>query len=134
MVAWVKSGSRDPQLAAEPIRITPDFAVALEIEFNDGPRSGQVLSSGSNELKVHKGLWLLRITAPFITRVEGGGPKPKSYLKWKQPFKDVVDLVKTRGWSEEERDARMKFHVYKVTKYEWTDTVLRFEAYYQGIE
>lgn len=125
---------RDPELAAEPIRITPDFAIVLEIEFNDGPRNGQILASGSKELDVHKGRILLWVTAPFITRVEGGGPKPKSYLTWKQPCKDVVELAKARGWSEEERNVRMKYHIYEFMEYEWTDTALRFKAFYQGIE
>jgi hypothetical protein len=125
---------RDPDMAAEPIRITRDFAVVLEVEFNDGPRNGQLLASGSHELDVHKGLWLLRVTAPFITRVERGGPKPKSYLTWKQPCKDVVDLANARGWSEEERQNRMKYHIYEVKEYEWTENAIRFKAYYQGIE
>jgi len=28
----------------------------------------------------------------------------------------------------------MKYHIYGVTEYEWTDTALRFKAYYQDIE
>lgn len=46
----------------------------------------------------------------------------------------MVDLAKAREWAEEERDARMKYHIHEVTEYEWTETVLRFKAYYQGIE
>lgn len=127
-------GHRNPDMAAEPIRLTDDFAVALEIEFIDGPRNGQLLASGSHELDAHKGLWLLRVTAPFISRVEGGGPKPKSFLTWKQPCKDVVDLANAKGWSAEERQKRMKYHIYNVTEYEWTECAIRFKAYYDGIE
>jgi hypothetical protein len=127
-------GHRDPELASEPIRLTPDFALVLEIVFKGGPRNGQVLASGGDELDVHKGLWLLRVTIPLITRVEEGGPKPRSYLTWQQPCKDVVELAKAKGWTEDERRARMKHHVYQVTEYEWTDTSLRFKAYYEGID
>jgi len=79
-------------------------------------------------------LWLLRVTAPFISRVEEGGPKPKSYLTWRQPCKEVVELGKVKGWTEDERRERMRHHVYQVTEYEWTDTSLRFKAYYERID
>lgn len=127
-------GHRDPECAAELIRLTPDLAVGLEIEFSGGPKNGEVLASGRGELDVRKGLWLLRITAPIINRVEDGGAKPKSYLTWKEPCKEMVELAKVKGWTEEERQARMKHHVYQVTEYEWTGTSLRFKASYEGIE
>ncbi|MGO8748791.1 MAG: HNH endonuclease [Thermoguttaceae bacterium] len=127
-------GYRDPDLAAEPIRLTPDFAVGLEIGFNGGPKNGEVLASGRGELDVHKGLWLLRTTAPLIARVEAGGPKPKSYLTWKQPCKELVELAKVKGWTDDERRARMRHHIYQVTEYEWTDRSLKFKASYEGIE
>ena len=66
--------------------------------------------------------------------MEQGGPKPKSFLTWRQPCQDVAELANAKGWSQEEREVRMKYHIYKLTDYEWTDTSIRFKANHEGIE
>jgi hypothetical protein len=60
--------------------------------------------------------------------------KPASYMTWRQPDPYMVALAKERGWSAEEREQRMKHHIYDVVDYEFTDTTIRFKAEFQGIE
>jgi hypothetical protein len=127
-------GHRSPELVAAPIRLTPDVAMIMEIQFDGGPRSGEVIASGNPGLEVDAARWLLFGVSSFIRRVEEGGPKPKSFLTWRQPIKEIAELAKAKGWSEEELDARMKYHIYEVPEYEWTDRGIRFKAEYQGIE
>jgi len=46
----------------------------------------------------------------------------------------IVALAKERGWSEGERQRRMKYHIYHVINYEFFNTTFRFKANFQDIE
>jgi hypothetical protein len=124
---------REPELAAQPIRLAPNCEWALEIEFNGGPLKNKTIVSGSPELDATKSWWFLKLVGGFIGQMEQKNTKPSSYLTWKQPCKDVVELADEQGWSPEEREQRMKHHIYEVKEYEDLNMTLRLKAYYQGI-
>jgi hypothetical protein len=125
---------RTPELAAEPIRLAPNYTVRLEIQFFGGCFDQKILRSGSPELDVQKAKWLLLIVGSYIANSQKENKKPASYMTWRQPVPEIVALAKQQGWPADKREKDMRYHIYEVTDYEESGDTVRFKAYYQGIE
>jgi hypothetical protein len=132
-LALFHAQQRAGEVAGQPIQLTPGLTVFFEIAFHGGCLDGKVTRGGTPEFDTHKSWWLLRTVGPLIGRAEEEGRKLDNYLTWRQPAPEIVALAKERGWSEEERQRRMKYHIYHVTDYEFTDTTIRFKAEFQDI-
>jgi 5-methylcytosine-specific restriction endonuclease McrA len=125
---------RSPERAAEPIRLAPNYTVFLEIEFFGGCFDKKIIRSGNPELDVNKAKWLLLLVGSYIANSKKEQKTLDSLLRWRQPVPEVVALAKAQGWPKAKYDTQMRYHVYEVTSYEETDNMVRFKAYYQGIE
>ncbi len=125
---------RNHESAATPIRLSQDHAIALKIRFTGGPRDGETVSSGGDELPPDEAFLLLSTTAGIAQWIDAGIAKRGSFFAWKQPHKYLVELGKKKGWSEEEFKTRMKYDLYDVNSHEWGESTLILKAEYEGIE
>lgn len=125
---------RDADRIAEPVWLAPNYAVALEIEFIGGCRNGEILKSGSDDLDAQKSKWLLLLVGSYIANAKKENKTVDCLLKWQQPIPELVQLGKDEGWSTEQRQERMRYHIYHVKDYEESGNAVRFKAVYRGVE
>jgi hypothetical protein len=125
---------RNQESAATPIRLSEDHAIALMIRFSGGPRDGETVASGGDELEPDAAKLLLGSTAGIAQWVDAGLATPGRFFTWKQPNKYLVELGKKKSWSEEEFKARMKYDLYDVNSHEWGESILILKAEYEGME
>lgn len=124
---------RNQDSAATPIRLSQDVTIALKIKFRGGPRNGETVTSGG-EVPLDEAFFLLSTIAGAAQWMDAGMLPRKSFFTWKQPHRYLVELGKSRGWTEQEYKVQMKYDIYDVGAHEWDESTLILLAEYQGIE
>jgi hypothetical protein len=105
------------------------------IEFmGGGPLDGKVLASDEIvEFDANKAKWMLNIVGASLDIAARKEEKPGTLLIWRMKSPQMAEQAKAERWSEA-KVAAMPHHEYHITKFEETDGLVLFKAYYRGID